>query len=270
MGRSAQPAIERRRRILEILRAGSSVDTADLSSRLGVSEMTIRRDLKVLEAQNKVLRSYGGATLAERLHLEFQFDQTRRNALTAKQAIGRYGASLVLPNETIFLDTGTTTLEFAHGLSRRDIPVTVVTSSLAIGSELWGHSQIKVLMLGGQLRAGSPDLTGPLCEHSLEMLHASRAFLGCDALLPTRGCFAADTEGARVSATMLRYAAWHCILADASKIGKHAPVRYAALDQINLLVIDDAVPAAELARLRENVESVHVVEVIEKQTRSDN
>ena len=268
MGRSAQPAIERRGQILEILRAGPTVDTVELSSRLGVSEMTIRRDLKALERQNKVLRSYGGATLANRLHLEFQFNQNRQNALAAKQEIGRYAAALVEPGETIFVDTGTTTLEFARELSRRDIPVTVATSSLAVGSELWGQDRIRVLMLGGQLRAGSPDLTGPLCEHSLEMLHASKAFLGCDGLQPERGCFAADTEGARVSATMLRYAAWRCVLVDGSKIGKHAPVQYADFDPINLLITDDSAPAAALTRLRDNIEKIHVVKVAPKQTES--
>lgn len=266
MGRSAQPGIERRRQIVKILRSGSSIDTAELSQRLGVSEMTIRRDLKELQAQNVILRSYGGAALARRIHLEFQFDQRRQGALAAKQAIGAYAAGLVEAEETIFIDTGTTTLEFARELARRDIPVTVATSSLAVGSELWGQDQIKVLMLGGQLREGSPDLTGPLCEHSLEMLQASKAFLGCDGLLPDRGLFAADTEGARVSATMLRNSAWQCVLADANKIGRNATVRYATFEKVDLLITDDSAPPAELDRLREMIKKVHVVRLGAKRT----
>ncbi|GMU20944.1 MAG: DeoR family transcriptional regulator [Phycisphaerae bacterium] len=261
MGRSAQPGIERRRLILKLLRTGSSVDTSELSNRLGVSEMTIRRDLRALENQNAVVRSYGGATLARRIHLEFEFDQRRQGALEAKQAIGRYAASLVEPHETIFVDTGTTTLEFARELARRDIEVTVATSSLAVGSELWGREQIKVLMLGGQLREGSPDLTGPLAEHCLEVLQASKAFLGCDGMHPQRGLFAADSEGARVSATMLRNAAWRCVMADGSKIGRQATVRYAQFEEIDLLVIDDATPAEALQALREQVKQMEVVHV---------
>lgn len=258
MGRSAQPAIERRQQILQILRGGSTVDTTELSNRLGVSEMTIRRDLKALEKDKKVLRSYGGATLTRRLHLEFQFDPSRQNARSAKKAIGQFAASLVEPGETIFVDTGTTTLEFARELSRRDIPVTVATSSLAVGSELWGQSQIRVLILAGQLRAGSPDLTGPLCEHSMEMLHAAKAFIGCDGLLPGRGFFAADAEGARVSATMLRFAAWKCVMVDGSKIGKPAPVQYAGLDEVDLLVTDDSAPEHAIQLLRESMARVEV------------
>jgi DeoR/GlpR family transcriptional regulator of sugar metabolism len=268
MGRSAQPAIERRRQILEILRNGTTVDTAELSNQLAVSEMTIRRDLQVLESENKILRSYGGATLARRLHLEFQFDQSRQQALGEKHAIGAYAASLVEPGDTLFVDTGTTTLEFARELSRRDIAATVATSSLAVGSELWGQDQIKVIMLGGQLRAGSPDLTGPLCEHSLEMLHADKAFLGCDGLDPERGCFATDTEGARVSATMLKYASWRCVLADGTKVGRHAPVHYADLRDIDLLVCDDTAPSTDLARIREHVKRIEVVRLPEKQRRA--
>jgi len=258
MGRSAQPGIERRRRILEILRSNTSVDTSQLAHTLSVSEMTIRRDLKELETRNAILRSYGGATLARRIHLEFQFDQRRQGALASKQAIGHHAAHLVEPHDTIFVDTGTTTLEFARELARRDIPVTVVTSSLAVGSELWGRDQIRVLMLGGQLREGSPDLTGPICEHSLEMLQANRAFLGCDALHPERGFFAMDTEGARVSSTMLRNASWRCVLADGSKIGKTAPVRYAALEDVELLVTDDSASEDNLTAIQRVLPELHV------------
>lgn len=264
MGRSAQPGIERRRKILKILRSDTSVDTSELAHTLNVSEMTIRRDLKELELQNAILRSYGGATLARRIHLEFQFDQRRQGALASKQAIGRYAAELVEPNETVFIDTGTTTLEFARELARRDIAVTVATSSLAVGSELWGRDQIRVLMLGGQLREGSPDLTGPLCEHSLEMLQASRAFLGTDALHPERGFFAADTEGARVSATMLKNASWRCVLVDGSKIGKTAPVRYAALEDIDLLVTDDSASESDLEAIRRVIRALHVEQIYTK------
>jgi DeoR/GlpR family transcriptional regulator of sugar metabolism len=261
MGRSAKPGIERRRQILKLLRSGSSIDTADLSQRLGVSEMTIRRDLAELEAQNMILRSYGGATLARRIYLEFQFDQRHQGRLLHKQAIGRYAASLIEPNETIFINSGTTTLELARELTRRSIPITVATQSLAIGSELWGQEQIKVLMLGGQLSEGSPDLTGPVCEHSLEMLHATKAFLGCDGLQPNRGCFAEHPEGARVSATMLRHADWTCLVADSSKIGTHATVRYAMPGEIDLLVTDDGADRQTLDELEQAFREVTVVEV---------
>jgi len=260
MGRSAKPGIERRRQILKLLRSGSSIDTADLSQRLGVSEMTIRRDLSDLEAQNMILRSYGGATLARRIYLEFQFDQRRQGSLAAKQAIGRYAAGLVEPEETIFINSGTTTLELARELTRRAIPLTVATQSLAIGSELWGQEQIKVLMLGGQLSEGSPDLTGPVCEHSLEMLHATKAFLGCDGLQADRGFFAEQPEAARVSATMVRHADWSCVVADGSKTGQHATVRYATLSDIDLLVTDESVPAEVLDELKRARLAVEVVQ----------
>lgn len=261
MGRSAQPGIDRRRKILKMLRAGSSIDTSSLSRSLGVSEMTIRRDLRFLEDQNSIVRSYGGATLARRINLEFQFDQRRQGNLAAKQAIGRVASRLVTEGETVFIDTGTTTLEFARVLARQGIPITVATSSLAVGSELWGQEHIKVLMLGGQLREGSPDLTGPLCEHSLQLLQASRAFLGCDALSPERGFFARDTEGARVSATMLKYAAWRCILADGNKFEQQAPVRYAGVDEIDLIVTDNSAPSEQLEQLRQSARAIEVVDV---------
>jgi len=268
MGRSAKPGIERRRQILKLLRSGSSIDTGELAGRLDVSEMTVRRDLAELESQKLILRSYGGATLARRIYLEFEFDQRHQGSLPAKQAIGHYAASLVEPNDTIFINSGTTTLEMVRELTRRAIPVTVATQSLAIGSELWGQDQIKVLILGGQLSEGSPDLTGPVCEHSLEMLHATKAFVGCDALQPTRGCFAELPEAARVSATMVRHADWSCVLADGSKIGKHATVRYASFSEIDLVVTDDSAPPDALAELRKAHRAVEVVKPKPKRQRS--
>lgn len=259
MGRSAQPGIERRQRLLEILRSNSSVNTSQMAEALGVSEMTVRRDLKLLESQNKILRSYGGATLAHRLELEFEFDGSRQGMLQAKQGIVRYAAGLVEPDETIFIDVGTTMLELARELRRRDIRVTVATSSLAVGSELWGQARIRVLMLGGQLRANSPDLTGPLCEHSLDLLHASRAFVGCDALDAQRGFFATDSEGARVSSAMLRYATWRCIVADGSKLEQRGTVRYAALNEVDLLVMDESASPEAVEQLRRCVPRVEVV-----------
>jgi DeoR/GlpR family transcriptional regulator of sugar metabolism len=266
MGRSAKPGIERRKAILKLLRSGASVDTARLAHKLGVSEMTVRRDLKELETRNEVLRNYGGATLARRVHLEFQFDRRQQERIHAKQAIGRHAANLVQPGETIFVDTGTTTLEFARELARRNIEVTVATASLAVGSELWGQEQIRVLILGGQLRGGSPDLTGPICEHSLDLIHANRAFLGCDGLLLDRGLFAADADGASISATMLRNAEWRCLLADSSKIGHPAPVRYATFSELDEVITDDEVPPDVLSRLKDRIKEVHAVKLAGKQS----
>jgi DeoR family fructose operon transcriptional repressor len=263
MGRSSKPGIDRRHEILRLLRSGLSVDTAELSRRLGVSEMTIRRDLNDLEAHNMILRNYGGATLARRIHLEFQFDQRHQGALPAKQAIGKHAVSLVQPNETIFINSGTTTLEMARGLSRLNIPLTIATQSLAIGSELWGQPQITVLMLGGELSEGSPDLTGPLCEHALNMLHANKAFLGCDGVQPTRGFFAEKPEAARVSSGMAEHADWVCVLADSRKIGQHATVRYAGPDEVDLLITDNGASPEDLAVLQKSVKEVRVVDVTE-------
>ena len=260
MGRSAKPGVERRRHILRILRSGASVDTADLSDRLGVSEMTIRRDLAELESSNMILRSYGGATLARRVFLEFQFDRRHQGMLSAKRAIGRYAAGLIRPKELVFINSGTTTLELARALAQRNIPVTVATQSLAIGSELWRHEQVEVLMLGGELSEGSPDLTGPICEHSLERLHAARAFLGCDGLDPTRGFFAAKPEAARISSTMVKNSDWACVVADGRKISQNAMVRYATCEEIDLLVSDDSISTETLDALQEQVKKIYITE----------
>ena len=92
--------------------------------------------------------------------------------------------------------------------------------------------------------------------------------LGCDGLWPDRGLFAGDAEGARVSATMLRNASWRCVLADSDKIERTAPVRYAELSEIDLLITDDGIDPNDLSRLREVVKEVQVVTLHAKDQQS--
>jgi DeoR/GlpR family transcriptional regulator of sugar metabolism len=238
MARNAAQAVTRRRALLQALRRGEAISTSAMAERLGVSAMTIRRDLRALEESGAALRSYGGAVAAQRVTFEFQFDERRRRHRDAKRRIGEAAAELVEPGNTVFLDTGTTTLEVARALARRDVECLVATSSLVVASELWGRGRAELLLLGGRVRRGNPDLVGPATELMLDRLTGDIAFVGTDALDPTRGSFAEDMGAARVAERMAGHAGRVVVVADSSKLGLAAPFMCVPVDDIDDLVTD--------------------------------
>ena len=221
-----------------LLARGRQVSTVELAERFGVSPMTVRRDLGALAEAGVAVRCYGGAVSGQRITFEFAFDERRRRRLTQKRRIGAKAASRVQPEQVVFVDTGTTTLELARVLVRLGVACKVVTSSLVIASELWGSERVELTLVGGRVRRGSPDLVGPGAEVMLDRLTADIAFLGSDGIDPARGSFAADVEAARVAERMVANARHIVVLADSSKLGLPGAARYARIEQIDELVTD--------------------------------
>lgn len=250
MPRSPVQAERRRRELAEMLARGRGVSTAAAAKRFGVAPMTIRRDLQALAAAGTAVRSYGGAVPARRITFEFAFDERHERHHAAKVRIGAAAAADVEPGQTVFLDTGTTTLEMARALARRGLPCRVATSSLVVASELWAHETIELLLVGGRVRRGSPDLVGPGTELMLERLTADTAFLGTDGIDPARGCFARDIEAARVAERMAAGARRRVVLADASKLGAAGGAKYLDLADLDELITDRSAARRTVAAIR--------------------
>jgi DeoR/GlpR family transcriptional regulator of sugar metabolism len=258
MSDGPQQAAKRRRELVRLMQSGASVSTAAMAERFGVSPMTIRRDLKALEESGAAIRSYGGAVAAQRITFEFEFDERRRSRLPEKRRIGRAAAGMIRDGQTVFLDTGTTTLELARALAARHVQCLVATSSLVVAGELWSRDGIELLLLGGRVRRGSPDLVGPATELMLDRLTADLAFIGADAIAPGRGSFADDAEAARVAERMAAHARRVVVVADTSKLGATAPFLAVPTEGIHELITDAAAHPA-VAALRQK--GVAVTEV---------
>ncbi len=237
MPRSAQRARLRRRELTRLLKSGRSVRVTQMARLLGVSAMTIRRDLEALAASGVAVRTYGGAIPAGRISFELAFSERHHQHWPEKRRIGSAAAALIRPGSTVFVDTGTTTLEIARALAGQRIACTVVTSSLVVAAELWRHRQVALLLLGGRVRDGSPDLAGPETQRAVKAMRADAAFLGADAV-DASGAFAADAEVARVAALMVRRARQAVVVADASKLGRRAGTRYARAAELDVLITD--------------------------------
>ncbi len=249
MARSPGPA-RRRRQLERMLARRANVSTGELAERFGVSCMTIRRDLQRLAESGLAVRCYGGAVAAQRITLEFAFDRRRRQHLPEKRRIGAAAAASIRPGQTLFLDTGTTTLQIARAAARGEVPCRVVTSSLVIASELWGRQRIELVLLGGRVRSGSPDLVGAGTELMLEKLSADVAFLGADGIDPSRGCFAGDIEAARVAEGMAAGARRVVVAADSSKLGSAGRARYLKIKDVDELITDRRASGRQRAALR--------------------
>lgn len=249
MNKSFSRIHARQRRICELIAQRGECSVEELSQALGVSGMTIRRDLQVLEQQGQIVRTHGGATLGYRTVFEFDFLKKLRLNLPAKEAIARAAVELLRNCSSVMLDGSTTTLTIARHLRGRT-GLTVITTSLPAASELQHEPGIDVLLPGGYVRPHSPDLTGSLTEMNLEHLHTEAAILGADAI---------DQEGyvytnpPDTTDTLLKMAASAdrvYIAADSSKLGRRGLRRYGRLTQWAGLITDGRADPRFLDRLR--------------------
>ena len=239
----------RRKQICELIARRGECSIEELIERFGVSGMTVRRDLQLLADQGKVIRTHGGAAMAERISFEFEFLNRVRENHAAKEAIAACAASQIKDGESVILDSGTTTLELAKQLRGRR-GLTVITSSLPIAAQLQYDQGIEVLLLGGRLRPSSPDLAGALTESNLETLRADAGFLGADAIDRHGAVYQASPELARMLAKMAASARRVFVVADGSKLGKTALCRFGRLSDWAALITDASADRSVLASLK--------------------
>lgn len=254
------PSAVRHAQIRERFAAHPGVSVAELARDFGVSEMTIRRDLAALETNEDIQRTHGGAVLTERMIMEFDYRERRAANRDAKCAIAAEARKLVQPGDRIILDTGTTTLELASML-RNGEGLTVITPSLAVASELQHAAGVEVVLLGGVLRRGSPDLTGPVTEHCLELFSADIAFQGSDGIGLDGSIYNSDLRLARVDKMMRRLAKRSCVLSDHTKLGKTALARSGSIADVDIFITDAPAPRAVLQRFEKMGARVIVAQI---------
>ncbi len=241
---------ERKKTILDILNTENKVEVAKLAERLGVSEVTIRRDLLIMERQGLLAKTYGGAVKLEQTLLGNMHNDRIKKMTREKEAIGKYAAELVKSGDVIFLDTGTTTAQIARNLKSRT-NITIATNSLLVLSELRVSRNINIILLGGNYRVGSFDLSGPLAEKSIESFRANKAFLGTDGISINGGVTSGDIYTAKVTELMCRSANEIIIVADHTKIGKDSFSKYTDIKDIDKLITDKNTDSSYLNKISE-------------------
>ncbi|WP_338896392.1 DeoR/GlpR family DNA-binding transcription regulator [Streptomyces sp. TG1A-60] len=231
-------AAERRQLILEMVRANGAVSLRELARVVQTSEVTVRRDVRALEAEGLLDRRHGGAVLPGGFTRESGFPQKSHLATAEKTAIADLAASLVEEGEAIVVGAGTTTQELARRLAR--VPgLTVVTNSLLVAQALAHANRVEVVMTGGTLRGSNYALVGSGAEQSLQGLRVSKAFLSGSGLTAERGLSTSNMLSASVDRALVQAAAEVVVLADHTKLGTDTMFQTVPTDVITRLVTDD-------------------------------
>ncbi len=193
---------ERQNEILKLLNQKSSVHVIELGELLGVSEITIRRDLEILEKKHLVERTYGGALLSHRLRSEPQFSAKYQAHVKEKQQIGAAAAALVEPKETVFIGSGSTTQQiFSQLFGKKN---RVITSNASAISECQS-SDIDLVLTGGSYREQSHSFTGLLAIQLLQNFYAHKCFIGVDGVSLQYGLTTPNLEEAEVCRAMIEH-----------------------------------------------------------------
>jgi DeoR/GlpR family transcriptional regulator of sugar metabolism len=239
----------RLRQLREVVLGEGSVRVGDVGRRLGVSDETIRRDLDALAERGLIIRTRGGAVAPTDALLEQPYGIRQGEQRDEKRAIGRLVAEeLVRPGMAIALDTGSTSLEVARAV--RAIPLTIVTNSLPITTELLG-SEASVLILGGVARAKSMSVTGPVAERAADEFHCDIAFVSAPAITPTLGPMDTDLEEVEVKRRFVGRASRVYAIVDHTKLGRTAFITICPAGDLDGLVTDSRADPEMLEQFRE-------------------
>lgn len=234
---------ERRRLIREMVEARGSVTVDELADSFGISKVSIRSDLRLLDSMGVLVRSRGGAlVIRDGDDLPITIKENLHRA--QKIRIAEEAVKQIVDGETIILDSGSTTAEIAkqiRGLKLNSI--NVITNALNIAVLLANTTHVNLIMLGGVLRNNSYSLSGPQAERALEGLYADRLFLGVDSIDPEIGLMTPHLLEAQLNAKMIQISRRVIAVADSSKLMRRNLSVIARMDQINMLITDKAAPA---------------------------
>jgi DeoR family transcriptional regulator of aga operon len=228
--------------ILTSLQQAGAVSVDDLSTELGVSVVTIRRDLDALEQQGLLHRTHGGAVSIEPLLYEpFRRDRSFlaqvEKMADEKRRIGRAAAALITRGETIAVTPGTTTTEVIRGLPL-NYDLTVVTNTANIAMELSKRKDVNVFVTGGHLHGEWFSLVGPTAIRSLENMIIHTLFIGADGMDAEWGASCYRADEAELNGTMVKHARRHIAVVDHTKFGVVANWRICEARTLRTLVTD--------------------------------
>lgn len=239
---------QRRQMIMAQLQRDGTVVARDLANRLGLSEDTIRRDLRELARSGALQRVHGGALPASPAVVDLE--GRRGLATEEKRLLARAAATLIEPGQVVFLDGGTSTLELARSLAPQ-LEATVVTHSPVIASALITHSKIEVVLIGGRVFKHSGVAVGAAAHEAITTIRADTYFMGVTGIHPEHGLSTGDLEESHIKRALMNAAAETVLMATTDKLGKVSPYRIAACAALTSLLVTANAPPALLAQIRE-------------------
>ncbi|HDR2755630.1 TPA: DeoR/GlpR transcriptional regulator [Enterobacter asburiae] len=255
-------SFERRNKIVDLVNAQGSVMVLDLSSLFGISEVTIRTDLRLLEEKGLVTRFHGGAArpgsnLAESENQEVILEDRYQLASDPKKRIALAAAAMIEEGMTVILDSGSTTMLIAEALTKK-ANITVITNSLPAAFALSENKDITLVVCGGTVRHKTHSMHGTIAERSLAGISADLMFVGADGIDGTNG-ITTFNEGYAISSVMA--AAAHKVIAvlDASKFNRRGFNQVLPMAKIDCVITDEGIVEKDSKALKQTSVELIVV-----------
>lgn len=231
---------KRQTKIVEALQHSKRASVDELAILFNKSHETIRRDLTKLANAGLIQKIHGGAVLP-RSHSEGSFRQREILNIEAKKLIAKAAASLLKPRQTLFIDTGSTTLYFAEALAQTAQELTIISNSIEIIQKLsTAQTSNQVFLVGGEYKYANQETIGTIALEQIRNFHAHYAFLTVSALNTQHGAMDFNHHVARVGKTMIEQAETLVVLADHTKFNHIASFEVCPLSRIDHLVCNIA------------------------------
>ncbi|MBC8081790.1 MAG: DeoR/GlpR transcriptional regulator [Hymenobacter sp.] len=241
---------ERHKFILQRIKDEGSVGIQELSALMDVSEVTIRKDMKLLEDKSLLFRTRGGGSISNPYAFEKPIDEKELINADEKQRIALAALPLVDQNDSIIIGSGTTVFALARNIQPVK-PLTVITPALKIALELSNRKNVEVLQLGGLIRVNSSSVAGAYAEQILAGLSCGALFIGVDGIDLNFGLSISNLTETNLNRKMIDAAQTLVVMADHSKFGKRGIGKVCELDQVHYIVTDSGVSPETMKTLED-------------------
>ena len=241
---------QRHQYILNHLKKEGIVKVQDLSQSLRVSEVTIRKDLRILEDKKLLIRNHGSASPLNSLISDKHVDEKEKFYIAEKKKIAMAATKLLSPEDKIIIASGTTLLSFADCIDIQQ-HLTVITSSVKVSLSLCRHPHIELVQLGGTLRKNSVSIIGHYAELMLNNLACNKLFIGVDGIDLNSGLTASDMNEAYINQKMIEVSDKVIVLTDSSKFGQRGFCKICEINQIHQIITDSNAPMHIVEQIRE-------------------
>ena len=249
--------LERHSITLELLREFGKVDVADLSSKLKVSAVTIRKDLDLLEEKKLLYRTHGGAILADPYIATRKVSEKEKLRPEVKRRIGLKAVELLSPQDALIIASGTTVQAFARCIE--NMKLTVITSAMNVAMELLDKPDIEIIQLGGIIRHSSASAVSEYAIRMLDNFSCSKLFLGVDGIDPEYGLSTTHIQEACLNQAMIAAATKTIVLADSSKFGRRGFSKICNMSDIDWVITDSGISPKMLEAIEEQGVKVTIV-----------
>ncbi|BCN29334.1 DeoR/GlpR family DNA-binding transcription regulator [Anaeromicropila herbilytica] len=251
MKREQKCVDDRRNQILDIINNNAEIKVNELAKMLNVSLITIRRDLQYLDDKKLLVRTHGGAVMAETEAIE------EDELSLYRRLIAQFAATLVEDEDTLFINTSRNALQMLKYVKSSN--VTAITNNGKVMNHDY-EASLNVILTGGELRYPKYAMVGDYAIRSLQTVFAKKAFVGCSGITPDAGMMTEIANEVSINEIMVNHTTTEVyVLADHTKIGKRSGFTSCALDKIDYLITDEKAPEEVLNIIRNKGVKVYQV-----------